>query len=127
VRDQVRQRAADRCEYCRRPRNAGYFSFHVDHIRAIKHGGSSNADNLAWACFYCNNGKGTDLSSYDAETNTITPLFNPRTQSWFDHFEMNGPHIVGITPTGRVTTRLLNMNRENQVEIRQRLLEAGVW
>ena len=37
-------------------------------------------------------------------------LFNPRQQKWHDHFAVNGARIVGLTPTGRVTIALLQLN-----------------
>jgi hypothetical protein len=38
-------------------------------------------------------------------TGESVPLFNPRTQSWFDHFAWasDGIRIVGKTPIGRAT------------------------
>ena len=127
VREQVRQRAGARCEYCRKPENAGMYPFHVEHIIALKHGGSSDLDNLAWSCFLCNVAKGSDVAAYDEDTGNLTPLYNPRTQTWDQHFEMDGSEIVGKTPVGRVTVRLLRMNRPEQVETRRPLIEVGLW
>ncbi|MCB9457896.1 MAG: HNH endonuclease, partial [Anaerolineaceae bacterium] len=62
VRDMVRQRAEDQCEYCYLPDAFGYYSHQVDHILPVKHQGSSDLDNLAWACFECNNAKGSDIA-----------------------------------------------------------------
>ncbi len=39
------------------------------------------------------------------------PLFNPRTQSWADHFRWEGERVVPLTPTGRATAAALAMNR----------------
>jgi hypothetical protein len=82
---------------------------------------------LAWACFQCNVAKGSDVASYDAQTDELTPLYNPRTQEWDDHFELDGAEIVGKTPVGRVTVRLLQMNHPERIEIRYWLIEAGLW
>jgi uncharacterized Zn-finger protein len=49
-------------------------------IIAEKHRGTTEAENLALACPYCNRAKGTDLGSIDPETGKLTPFFNPRTQ-----------------------------------------------
>jgi hypothetical protein len=128
LREQVRQRANGRCEYCGKPENVNTFSHQVDHVIPEDHTGTSEYINLAWACFRCNNGKGRDIASIDEETKQLTPLYNPRTQNWNDHFEMNAEAvIVGKTPIGRVTVRLLEMNRERQIEIRRNLIEEGRW
>ena len=51
--------------------------------------------------------KGAGLTAIDPETQTLTPLFNPRVQAWTDHFALMGTRIVGLTPTGRATATLL--------------------
>lgn len=127
IREQVQQRANSRCEYCRLPEEFGFYGHQVDHIIAVKHRGSSLLSNLAWACFDCNNAKGSDVASYDENTAQLTPLFNPRTQAWNDHFELNGAEIAGKTPVGRVTVFLLQVNRDEQVETRRDLIDAGIW
>lgn len=126
-RERVRQRAGQRCEYCGIPEEAQLYPFHVEHIIARKHAGSSNLDNLAWACFDCNVAKGSDVAAYDDETGTLTPLFNPRQQSWSEHFEIADGQINGKTPVGRVTVRLLKFDLGGRVADRQGLIEAGQW
>ncbi|MFN8456025.1 MAG: HNH endonuclease signature motif containing protein [Anaerolineae bacterium] len=82
LRDLVINRAKSRCEYCLLHQDdEPNFPHEVDHVIAEKHSGKTREDNLAYACFYCNRYKGTDLASLDPLTNEITPLFNPRTQS----------------------------------------------
>lgn len=127
VRKLVRERAGERCEYCHKPDNLDTYSPQVDHILPPRHGGNDIVDNFAWACFNCNNHKGTDVASYDPQTNALTPLFNPRAQAWDDHFELVNALIVGKTAVGRVTIKLLQMNHPRQIEIRQTLIEAGLW
>jgi hypothetical protein len=70
------------------------------------------------ACIDCNLGKGSNLTGIDPETGQIVPLYNPRREQWSEHFERQGAYIVGRTLTGRVTVRVLNMNSEDQVELR---------
>lgn len=119
----VRQRAEDRCEYCQLPQSAAPFlTFHVEHIRAQQHIEDDSLENLALACPHCNLHKGPNLTSIDPDSREVVELYNPRTQTWTDHFELDGASIVGLTPSGRVTVRLLHMNAEEQVEIRARLL-----
>lgn len=84
-------------------------------------------ENLAWSCFRCNTTKAGDIASYDDETDQLTPLYNPRTQEWNQHFEMDGPLIFGKTPVGRVTVRLLQMNTQNQIDTRQSLIDMDDW
>lgn len=127
VREEVRQRAGERCEYRRKPEHIDTYSPQVDHIIPQKHDGSSELDNLAWACFRCNNTKGSDISGYDTETRELTPLFNPRTQNWDDHFEIIEAVLIGRIPIGRVTIRVLQMNHPKQIEARRSLIDAGLW
>lgn len=82
----VEERADGRCEYCRKPSGVSAFSHQIEHIIAVKHGGLTEPDNLALACAQCNGHKGSDIASYDDQTGNLTPLFNPRTQQWGDHF-----------------------------------------
>ena len=128
IREQVRQRAGLRCEYCRMLEAFSPRSYHVDHIiPVIRHHGTEDINNLAWACTRCNVNKASDIASYDLETQQLTPLFNPRAQSWDDHFEMDGARIVGKTPVGRVTVSLLQMNSLSQLEARELLIEMRLW
>ncbi len=126
TRDFVRQRAGQRCEYCRLPQAAApFFTFHIEHVRAKQHHGGDEAENLALACPDCNRFKGPNLSAIDPETGTLVPVFNPRTQSWQEHFAFMGGEILGRTPVGRATAALLNMNEEPRLEMRSELLRSG--
>jgi hypothetical protein len=127
IRQQVRERAGQRCEYCRTPEGVSLYDHHVDHIISLKHSGPSGLENLAWACFQCNVAKGSDIAGIDEKTGELTPFYNPRQHNWDDHFEWGGPVIVGKTPIGRVTVRLLQMNHPERVETRRRLMKAGRW
>ncbi len=115
----VRDRAVDRCEYCRLPQEAlPLLTFHVEHITAKQHGGSDDADNLAFACHHCNLHKGPNLPGIDPEMGEIVRLFHPRRDAWIDHFASRGAWIVGITPIGRTTVRTLAMNDAEAMEAR---------
>ncbi|MEO8608158.1 MAG: HNH endonuclease signature motif containing protein [Chloroflexota bacterium] len=127
VRQQVRERANGRCEYCGKPDAYGSQSHQVDHIVSQKHHGSDDLDNLAWACFQCNSCKGTDIAARDRETNSLYSLFNPRTQKWDDHFRLDGAIIIGLTPIGRVTIDILQMNDPDQIRTRRLLIENDLW
>jgi len=67
----VRERAGERCEYCRLPQSAFPLPFQIDHVRAEKHGGETTEGNLALACTHCNRHKGPDIAGFDAETGQL--------------------------------------------------------
>jgi hypothetical protein len=120
---EVRRRAAGRCEYCLFPESVSELPFHIDHIIAQKHGGQSNSENLAWACFSCNLRKGPNIAGLDPETGELTPLFNPRADPWSEHFEWNGVWLRGKTPIGRATVAVLDINHVDSVAVRGALRE----
>lgn len=121
----VRQRAGDCCEYCRLASSDGTVTFHVDHIRPLKHGGSDDENNLCLACYNCNMHKSHDLTGIDPVTDEITPLYHPRQQVWEKHFRLQSDmRFEGLTPEGRTTIRVLQINLEERVESRQLLAEV---
>jgi len=76
--------------------------FHVEHIVSKQHGGTDDPGGLALACDRCNAYKGP-------------------------HFVVRRGHIVGLTPRGRATVRLLNMNAPRRVELREAWLREDDW
>lgn len=102
-------------------------TFQVDHIIARKHRGTDELDNLALACFACNNHKGPNIAGVDSETNEIVRLFHPRQDKWTDHFEWRGALLVGLTPVGRVTVDVLAINLPHRIRLRQMLILEGVF
>lgn len=68
--------------------------------------------------------KGPNLAGIDPLTGVIEPLFHPRRQAWDEHFEFHGVVISGKTPCGRTTVRVLAMNAEARVELRQEVQRA---
>jgi hypothetical protein len=103
-------------------------TFHIDHIVARQHVDEDldNPNALCLACNRCNAYKGTNLSSIDPATKATVPLFNPRLDSWSDHFSLHGGEIVGVTSAGRATVRLLNMNAPQRIELREEwVAESG--
>jgi DNA-directed RNA polymerase subunit RPC12/RpoP len=126
TRSLVRQRAGNRCEYCgHRQEWASAVQFHIDHIIPRKHGGNDESENLALACPHCNCHRRDNLSGKDPTTGRTVKLFNPRAQSWHDHFARRGVTIVGLTPIGRATVRVCNMNADDRLDIRRRLQARG--
>lgn len=123
LRREVVERAGNRCEYCRLPVELAFFPHEVDHVIAEKHGGTTDIDNLALACWRCNRYKGTDLTSFDPQTRELSPLFNPRTHVWEEHFAHEGERIIGLTIEGRTTVSLLRLNSEERM--RERLVSEA--
>jgi 5-methylcytosine-specific restriction endonuclease McrA len=71
-------RAGGNCEYCLQPARLSFLLPHeIDHVIAEKHGGQTEADNLAYTCWRCNRHKGSDLGSFDPLTGQFAFLFNP--------------------------------------------------
>ena len=128
LRQLVRERARQRCEYCHLPDSAAAVAiFHIEHIMAKQHGGSDAADNRCWSCHRCNLHKGPNLSGRDPLTGKVVRLFNPRRQLWKRHFEWHEAILVGRTQTGRATIAVLNINDPQRLELRQLLMREGDW
>lgn len=119
TRSLVVERAKGRCEYCRLPEAVSYQPFHVEHVTLLKHGGGDEIGNLALACRNCNLHKGPNLAGVDPSTDDVVTLFDPRTDLWSAHFAFRGYLIEGLTPRGRATVRVLAMNEEDQLAIRE--------
>ncbi len=123
----VRQRAAGRCEYCRLPQSPYAWTFPVDHIIARQHGGKTQLGNLALACLRCNRSKGPNIAGIDGQTRRLVPLYHPRRDLWTEHFRWRGPRLVGLTPVGRATIRVLAINHPNAIAVRRELIAEGIF
>ena len=124
----VRRRSGARCEYCHLPDLVPYLiPFHLEHIRARRHGGATVLGNLAWACPRCNERKGANLSGVDPDTDEVVRLFNPRRDTWARHFAWDGLRIRAMTATGRATAWLLEFNSEERLKVRQGLRQLGLF
>ena len=53
------------------------------------------------------------------------PVFNPRVDSWAEHFRWDGERVLGLTPAGRATVEALKMNRLLILAIRREELLRG--
>lgn len=126
VRAFVRERARNRCEYCRlHERDSPLYAFQIEHIIPLKHHGTDEPDNLAWSCLECNLGKSSNLSGRHPTAERVVPLFHPRRQKWSRHFTWDGGTILGRTTCGHVTVDVLNINQRDRVKTRTRLVELG--
>lgn len=117
----VASRAAGLCEYCLIHESDTFLGCEVDHIISEKHGGPTDEGNLAFACVYCNRSKGSDIGSV-TQSGQFCRFFNPRDDSWGDHFELNGVKIVPRTDIGAVTSRILDFNLVERLLERQALV-----
>lgn len=127
VRHLVRDRAGNRCEYCRHPASYAYSSFVCDHIMPRVLGSGNDASELAWACSGCNSSKYTKTHARDPQTGRVVPLFNPRRQRWSQHFAWSEDalFVIGRTATGRATVEALHLNRAELLNLRRVLQAAG--
>jgi hypothetical protein len=100
--------------------------FWVDHIIAQQHRGRTSSGNLALACAQCNRAKGPNIAAIDPDSGTMVELFNPRTHDWHEHFSWLGPRIQGLTPIGRATCELLDMNGPVRIALRRLILLEGI-
>ncbi len=90
LRRTVVERAQHCCEYCGTFEDAVLVPHEPDHIIGEQHGGVTSLVNLAQACFRCNRYKGPNIATRDPLTGHLVPLFNPRTEQWSDHFQLDG-------------------------------------
>jgi hypothetical protein len=123
----IAERAGYRCEYCRVLQYLSAFDYHIEHIIGIQHGGPNTINNLAYCCSICNWKKGPNISTILEFGGAIIPLFNPRTQNWFDHFEVKNGILYPFTDIGEATIKLLELNVPTKVEERNEMIIAGFY
>lgn len=130
ISDQLRQTIADRanllCEYCLIAEADTFYGCEVDHIISLKHGGSSELDNLAYACALCNRAKGSDVGSVST-SGEFTRFFNPRTDRWAEHFRLEAASIQPLTTIGEVTARILGFNDSTRLHEREEMIRFGKY
>ncbi|MCW5933624.1 MAG: HNH endonuclease [Fimbriimonadia bacterium] len=127
LRESVRKSANHRCGYCLSPQQYVMSRLEIEHIIPRSKGGSNDETNLWLSCSLCNRFKGAQTTAIDPQSGKEVPLFNPRFQSWREHFqwEANGTVIEGLTPTGRATVVALQLNNELAIEVRRNWILAG--
>lgn len=127
-RDFIANRARGCCEYCQILNDFSPDTFEVEHIEPLSQGGTNDLGNLAFSCGGCNGRKGIRTMAFDAISGKNVSLFNPREQSWYQHFQWrdNFSIVEGKTPTGRATVELLKLNRNGVVNLRKALYAFGV-
>ncbi|MEW6128968.1 MAG: HNH endonuclease [Acidobacteriota bacterium] len=127
VRRMVRQRAGNRCEYCRHPADYACAPFVCEHILPRVFSEDDSIENLAFACAACNGHKYAKTEAPDAQTRRSVSLFHPRRQQWSRHFQWSDDSlfIIGRTATGRATVDALHLNRPEVVNLRRALKALG--
>jgi hypothetical protein len=127
LRQKVRQKAGNRCEYCLSHQDYIMGRLQIDHIQPLAKGGTDTEDNLCLACELCNQYKWVQTESVDPQSEETVSLFNPRQQQWKEHFTWNteGTEIIGLTACGRATIAALRLNNNLAVIVRQNWVKAG--
>ncbi len=111
----------NRCAYCHAAASLILGLVEVEHIVPRILGGTDDDDNLCLACRFCNLHKGSQSEAIDPVSGNRTPLFNPRSQRWLEHFRwgIDGATIVGISACGRATVAALDQNDPDALRTRQ--------
>lgn len=129
ISEELRRLVADRadriCEYCLIHEDDTFFGCEVDHVVSLKHSGSTQTENLAYACTFCNRHKGSDVASFSPKTGELVRFFNPRTDQWADHFRFDANRIEPITLVGEATARILKFNVSERILERETLIEMA--
>lgn len=127
LRRAVRERARNRCEYCRHPAHFSSAPYACEHVIPRVLGAGNTLAELAWACPACNGHKSDKTHAYDPKTKRLVSLFNPRRQKWSEHFAWSADWrlVIGRTATGRATVEALQLNREELRNLRGALIPLG--
>lgn len=124
----VREAAQNRCGYCLSPQHLVMARLEIEHIIPLASGGSDDERNLWLACPLCNRHKSDKTQGIDSLTGAEVALFNPRIQSWREHFTSTdgGLRIEGTTPVGRATVAALHLSDDpDAVTVRSYWIMAG--
>lgn len=127
LREAVALRAGQCCEYCQILTEFSPAPFEVDHVLPKSSGGSDDLSNLAYSCGGCNGNKNERTHWADPVDGQLSPYFNPRQQTWAEHFAWNADatEIIGLTSSGRATVEGLNLNRIGLRNLRRLLVLDG--
>lgn len=127
VRKHIAQQARHRCGYCQTQERVSGIPLTLEHIIPRVAGGGDEEENLWVSCRLCNESKGVQTKAIDPQAGNMTPLYNPRTQTWAQHFAWSddGTEIVSLTDVGRATVDALSLNTEFRVRSRAIWVEAG--
>ena len=121
LRQQVTERASYCCEYCKTQERLIGMPLVIDHILPTSLGGGNVLNNLAAACYRCNEFNGARTCGRDPLSGKTIDLFHPRIQLWVDHFIWTdeGFYVKGKTDVSRATVETLRMNNAYVTESRK--------
>jgi hypothetical protein len=124
LRRAVKERAEGVCEYCGVSDDVTLAPHEPDHINGEQHGGATELENLAYACF---RSKGPNIATVDPQAGVLVPLYHPRSDLWHDHFNFipDSALIEPLTAIGRGAASLLRFNDEQRIALRLELLRQG--
>jgi len=127
LRQRIAVQARHRCGYCLTLEVVSGIPLTLEHIIPKSRGGQDTEDNLWLSCRLYNEAKEVLAEALDPQTDTFTSVFNPRLQSWTEHFTWSedGTQIIGLTAIGRTTVAALSLNSELRVRARAIWVEAG--
>ena len=127
LQQQVREDAGRRCGYCLSSETVTGIPLESEHLIPESIGGPTTRENLWLACHRCNKFKSNRTEAKDPLTQEVVLLFNPRVQTWREHFQWSGDgtRVTGMTPCGRATVDALQMNNDYVVEARRFWVFAG--
>ncbi len=127
TRNKVEERVRKLCEYCLSPLEFSSDPFSIEHIFPISKGGTDDLENLALSCQGCNGIKSIKTEAFDLVSQKYASFYNPRKDIWSEQFIWNEDftEIIGLTAKGRVTIKVLQLNRQRVVNLRRILILAG--
>jgi hypothetical protein len=127
LRERVTAQARHRCGYCLTAEAIVGTPMEIEHLIPESVGGLTEEDNLWLACSLCNEHKSNRIAGRDPVSGEWVRLFDPRRQVWTEHFcwSEQGDRVLGLTPTGRATADVLNLNRPSLVKARQLWVRVG--
>lgn len=127
VRQRVAAQARYRCGYCQTQEVVSGVPLTLEHLTPKARGGQDDEENLWLSCRLCNEAKGVLTEAADLQTGVSVPLYNPRTQTWTEHFawEEQSTRLIGLTAVGRATIQALSLNDELRVRARAIWAQAG--
>jgi hypothetical protein len=128
LRQLVHERANFRCEYCRISAISSFYAFHIEHIISIKHAGRTESKNLALACQIRNWNKGSDLGTFLDDPSVLIRFYNPRTDIWGQHFEVESNGLIlPKTKIAEATIKIFDFNHVESIIERAEMIKRNLF